>query len=125
MGENLLNLHFLRNPFLIGVFLIRVKRGAQDVSLYTHVWRSSNATSDSSKVYVPPLASPRQLPILPSKVPSLASGGAVDFILSSSLMSKADGFIRTVAFCFITGEYQYYKITLISCPLLHSLVSFS
>ena len=37
-----------KNPFLIGVFLIRGKRGAQDISLYTHAWRPSKATSGSS-----------------------------------------------------------------------------
>ena len=36
------------NPFLIGVYLIRGKRGAQDISLYTHAWRPSKATSGSS-----------------------------------------------------------------------------
>ena len=79
MGENLLNLRILRNPFLVGVFLIRVKRRAQDVSLYTHAWRSSKATLDPSKVYVPPLASLHQLPVSPSKVLSSASRGAVDY----------------------------------------------
>ena len=33
----------ISNPFLVGVFLIRVKRGAQDISLYTYACRSSHA----------------------------------------------------------------------------------
>ena len=35
IGENLFNPCIFRNPFLVGVFLIRGKRGAQDISLYT------------------------------------------------------------------------------------------
>ena len=33
----------ISNPFLVGVFLIRVKGGAQDISLYTYACRSSHA----------------------------------------------------------------------------------
>ena len=54
IGENLFNLCIFRNPFLLGVFLIRGKHGAQDISLYTHVWRPSKATSDSSKIHISP-----------------------------------------------------------------------
>ena len=34
MGEILFNLHILRNPFLIGVFLIRVYRGVQGIFIH-------------------------------------------------------------------------------------------
>ena len=65
VGEIFFNLHILQNPFLIGVFLIRVYCGAQDISLYTYVWRPSKAMSDSSKVRLSPSASFRQL-LIPS-----------------------------------------------------------
>ena len=42
MGKKLFISHILRNPFLVGVFLIRVKCGAQDISLYTCACRSSH-----------------------------------------------------------------------------------
>ena len=37
VGEKLFISCILQNPFLVGVFLIRVKCGAQDISLYTYV----------------------------------------------------------------------------------------
>ena len=61
VGKILINTHILRDPFLIGILLIRVNRGEQDVSLYTHVWRPSNAMLDLSKVSLSPLASFCQL----------------------------------------------------------------
>ena len=54
IGESLFNLCIFWNPFLVGVFLIRGKHGAQDISLYTHAWRPSKATSDSSKIHISP-----------------------------------------------------------------------
>ena len=48
---------YLAGSFLVGIPLIRVSRGAQDVSLYIHAWRPSKAMSDSSKIYLSPLAS--------------------------------------------------------------------
>ena len=33
-----------QNPFLIGVFFINTKHGAQDISLYMQTWRPSKAT---------------------------------------------------------------------------------
>ena len=74
VGENFFNSRILRNPFLVGVFLIRVKRRAQDISSYTHAWRPSKTTLDLSNVYVSPSASPHQLAILSSKVSPLALG---------------------------------------------------
>jgi len=50
VGKILINACILNDPFLIGIFLIRVNRGAQDVSLYTHAWRSSKAMLDPSQV---------------------------------------------------------------------------
>jgi len=47
----------LRDLFLIGSPLIRVNRGVQDVSLYTHVWSPCKAMLDPSKVYLSPSAS--------------------------------------------------------------------
>ena len=38
--------------FLVGIPLIRVSHGAQDVSLYVHGWGPRKATSDPSKVYL-------------------------------------------------------------------------
>ena len=54
IGENLFNPCIFRNPFLVGVFLIRGKHEAQDISLYTHAWRPSKATSDSPKIHISP-----------------------------------------------------------------------
>ena len=85
--------------------MIRVKCGTQDISLYTHAWRPSKATSDPLKIYVSPLASPQQLVVSSSKVPPLASGWNCRLYTIAELMSKADGFIRTVAFCLNMGEY--------------------
>ena len=50
MGNILVNAHILRDPLFIGILLIRVNCGAQDVSLCTHAWRPSKALSDPSKV---------------------------------------------------------------------------
>ena len=61
VGEILFNSHILRNSFLVGLLFIRVIRGAQDISLYTYVWRPSKAISDSSKVCLSPSASFQQL----------------------------------------------------------------
>ena len=85
--------------------MIRVKCGTQDISLYTHAWRPSKATSDSSKIYVSHLASPQQLVVSSSKVPPLASRWNRRLYTIAELMSKVDGFIRTVAFCLNMGEY--------------------
>ena len=43
VGEILFKSRILWNSFLIGLFLIRVKRGVQDISLYTYVCRPSHA----------------------------------------------------------------------------------
>ena len=51
MGKISINARILQDPFLVGISLIRVSCGAQDVSLYIHVWGSSKAMSDSSKIY--------------------------------------------------------------------------
>ena len=48
--EILFNSHILWNPFLVGLPLIRVNHGEQDIFLYNHAWRSSKATSNSSKI---------------------------------------------------------------------------
>ena len=56
LGENLFNPCIFRNPFLIGVFLIRGKRGAQNISLYTHTWRPSKAPSNSLEIHIFPSA---------------------------------------------------------------------
>ena len=51
MGKIFINARILWDPFLVGVPLIWVSHGAQDVSLYIHVWGLSKATSDPTKVY--------------------------------------------------------------------------
>ena len=51
VGKIFINARILRDPFLVGISLIRVSCGAQDVSLYIHVWGPSKAMSDSSKIY--------------------------------------------------------------------------
>ena len=43
IGEILFKSRILRSSFLIGLFLIRVKREAQDISLYTYACRPSHA----------------------------------------------------------------------------------
>ena len=48
VGENLFNSHILWNPFLVGVFLIRVKHETWDISLYTHAYRPSKNMLDPS-----------------------------------------------------------------------------
>ena len=99
--------HILRDPFLVGIPLIRVSREAQDVSLYIHAWRPSKAMSDSSRIYLSPLASFHQLLIL-----SMHSGHLiqVSLILRRACnhrlygvvvyegTSKVVGFVRTVSF---------------------------
>ena len=57
VGKIFINVHILRDPFLVGVPLTRVSCGAQDVSLYIHAWGPSKATSDPSKVYLSPSTS--------------------------------------------------------------------
>ena len=52
VGKIFMNACILQDPFLVGIPLIRVNRGVQDVSLYTHVWSSSKAMSDPSEVYL-------------------------------------------------------------------------
>lgn len=64
VGKIFITMRILWDPFLIGIPLIRVSRGAQNVSLYIHAWRPSKAMSNSSKVYLSPPASFRQLLIL-------------------------------------------------------------
>ena len=57
IGKIFINMHILRDPFLVGIPSIRVSRGAQDVSLYIHAWGPNKATLDPSKVYLSPSAS--------------------------------------------------------------------
>ena len=72
IGENLFNPCIFRNPFLVGVFLIRGNSGAQDISLYMHAWGPSKAMSDwrwgpskamsnSSEIHISPSAYSLQL----------------------------------------------------------------
>ena len=117
VGEIFFNLHILQNPLLIGVFLIRVYCGAQDISLYTYVWRPSKAISDSSKVYLSSSAclvhsvsylSPSTYPSrhlwLPvdqkSVVISFRMGPSILFCHCSrySRVGETDDFVRVVAF---------------------------
>ena len=61
MGKIFINARILRDPFLVGIPLIRVSHGAQDVFLHVHSWGPSKAMSNPSKVYLSPLPSSRQL----------------------------------------------------------------
>ena len=113
VGDIFFNFAYLIGSFPYGTPLIRVNRGAQDISLYTHTWRPSKAMSDSSKVRLSPSASFRQL-LIPSiyssclvqvfvdlKVHRQLWGGTIDFILSLfgyERASEPDEFIRTIAF---------------------------
>ena len=120
IGENLFNPCIFRNPFPVGVFLIRGKRGAQDIFLYTHAWRPSKAMSDSSEIHISPsvysfqltvfsLLSPTyylQLTVFNLLYPRCSRqvwGGAVDFTTKLSLISEDDNLVMSVAFCFIMG----------------------
>ena len=113
VGDIFFNFAYLTWSFPYGILLIRVNRGAQDISIYTHAWRPSKAMSDSSKVRLSPSASFRQLLIssiyssclvqvfVDLRVHRHLWGGTVDFILSLfsyERTSEADEFIRTVAF---------------------------
>ena len=120
IGENLFNLCIFRNPFLVGVFLIRGKHGAQNISLYTHAWRPSKAMLDSSEIHISPstyslqlilfsLLSPAyylQLTIFSLLCPRCNRqvwGGAVDFTTRLSLISEGDNLVMSIAFCFVMG----------------------
>ena len=120
IGENLFNPCIFRNPFLVGVFLIRGKHGAQNISLYTHAWRPSKAMLDSSEIHISPSTYSLQLILfsllsstycLQLTVSSLLCprcnrqvwGGAVDFTIRLSLMSEVDNLVMSVAFCFVIG----------------------
>ena len=106
IGENLFNPCIFRNSFLIRVFLIRGKRGAQDISLYTHAWRPSKATSNSSEIHISLSAYPLQLTVFSLLCPRCSLqvwGGVVDFTTRLSLMSEVDNFVMSVAFCFVMG----------------------
>ena len=65
----------LRNPFLVRVLLISTKCEAQDISLYTQMWRPSKAMSGSSASLTPfsfiGVSFPSSLPkVLPSAIRS-------------------------------------------------------
>ena len=83
VGEKLFILRILRNPFFVGVSLVRVKRGAQYISLYTHAWILNKAMSDSSNIHISPSASSFQL-ILFSLLSSASSLQLILFSLLSS-----------------------------------------
>ena len=80
MGKIFINARILWDHFLVGIPSIRVSHGAQDVSLYIHVWGSSKATSNPSKVHLSPSASFRQLLIL-----SMHSGRLIQVSLISGV----------------------------------------
>ena len=84
MGKIFINARILWDPFLIGLPLIRVSRGAQDISLYIHAWGSSKAMSDSSKVYLSLSASFHQLLILSMHSSRLIQGALVSLDVEPS-----------------------------------------
>ena len=83
--EILFNSRILQNPFLVGLPLIKVNRGAQDISLYSHAWRLSKVMSDSSKVCLFPLASFCQL-LIPSTYSSCLVQMFVDLKVQPSAL---------------------------------------
>ena len=112
VGKILINTCILQDPFLIGILLIRVNHGVQDISLYTHSWRASKATLDSSKASFSPSAS------LSSHTDVV---GYWDGVVSlwyrcsrfSECTTKADGFIGIVGYLIHGRVYPSSKITLI------------
>ena len=48
VGKILINTRILRDPFLIGIPVIKVNHGVQDISLHRHSWRPSKAMLDPS-----------------------------------------------------------------------------
>ena len=105
--ENLFNPCIFWNPFLIGVFLIRGKRRAQDVSLYTHAWRPSKVTSGSS-------ASPTTSSGL-SASPTPSSGSSASPTPSSGVISFAYYLVKVVSFTYslvgvISFAYSLVKV---------------
>ena len=84
LGEIFFNSRILRDHFLIGLPLIRVNRGVQDISLYTYVWRPNKAMSDSSKVCLLPTASFCQL-----LIPSMCFSRLVQMLLGLKAHSLA------------------------------------
>ena len=103
--------------------MIRVNRGAQDVSLYTHSWRPSKAMLDPSQVSFSLSTSFCQLFISSRRfghLTQMSSGIEVEssaydtiLLIFTKCISKVDGFIRF-----------YWTV---SCPLLHvdKFVSFT
>ena len=53
VGKILINTCILRDHFIIGIPLIRINCGVQDISLYKHLWRLSKATLDPSRSLFP------------------------------------------------------------------------
>ena len=112
VGKILINTCILQDPFLIGILLIRVNRGVQDISLYTHSWKASKATLDSSKASFSPSAS------LSSHTDVVGYwDGVVSLWYRCSRFfectTKADGFIGIVGYLIHGRVYPSSKITLI------------
>ena len=89
----------LRNLFLIGVFLIRGKHWAQDISLYTHAWRPSKAASDSSKIHISPSAYCLQLILF-----SLSSSAYCLQLTISNLLSSTY-YLQLIVFSLLSPGY--------------------
>ena len=104
IGENLFNPCIFRNPFLIGIFLIRGKRGVQDISLYTHAWRPSKATSDSLEIHISPSTYSLQLILF-----SLLSSAYCLQLTISSLLSSAYC-LQLILFSLFSSAY-YLQLT--------------
>ena len=111
VGKILINMRILQDPFLIGILLIRVNSEVQDVSLYTHSWRESKATLDSSKASFFLSAS-----LLSHTDVVRYWDGVVSLWYSCSRFSecttKADGFIGTIGYLIHGWVYPSSKITL-------------
>ena len=107
VGKIFINTRVLRDYSLVGIPLIGVSRGAQDVSLYTHVWRPSKAMSDPSKVYLSPSASFHQFLISSAFWSShlrrsrRPEGGTVSFMIllfmSMNAQARSTGSLRPLS----------------------------
>ena len=124
-------MRILRDPFLIGILLIRVNRRAQDVSLYTHAWRPSKAMLNPSKVPVNFLS--RCLGCLTDVIGLGVKSSALKrtrrpyniFVFFSESRVWLMGSLRPTASPYVNKFNTFFGITLISCPLLHGSVSFN
>ena len=103
--EKLFIPRILRNPFLVGVFLIRVKCGAQDISLYTYACEPRKrhvglvsfipSTYPSIKHHSSRLQPMHWWPLVALVIPNT---GRQPFGVSNENISKVVSFLRVVSY---------------------------